>query len=115
MKILICGDRNWSNVKLIEETIKNYPELRTIIEGGAPGADAIAREVARTLHIPYIEVRANWRRFGLAAGPKRNKAMLEMKPDLVIAFHNNIIESKGTGNCLCQAEDKNIRYALVSE
>ena len=36
----------------------------------------------------------------------RNKKMLDMNPDLVIAFHDDIENSKGTKDCIKEAEKR---------
>jgi len=53
------------------------------------------------LGIDVKEYQAEWAKYGIAAGPIRNKKMLvEGKPDIVLAFHNNITMSKGTKNMI---------------
>lgn len=114
-RVLICGDRNWSNRSLIESTIlKLKPSL--IIEGGANGADFHAREVAKHLAIPFLEFPANWAKYGRAAGPLRNEQMLkEGQPDLVVAFHNDLDSSKGTRNMVNLAFKAGVPVAVISE
>jgi hypothetical protein len=59
---------------------------------------------------------ANWEKHGLAAGPIRNRQMLtEGKPDLVIAFHENIEKSKGTKNMLELAKQAGVATYLFKE
>jgi hypothetical protein len=68
-----------------------------IIEGGARGADSLARSVAKELGLQYRTYPANWKEHHRAAGPIRNRKMLKDEdPDRVIAFHNDIDSSKGT-------------------
>lgn len=96
LRILVCGDRNWTDFDLIEKVLREY-EPSTIIHGAARGADSIAGEVGRKLGCHVVEYPANWLAFGKAAGPIRNKEMLEKgTPDLVLAFHSDIGQSKGT-------------------
>ncbi len=115
MRVLICGDRNWANVKVIRNVIKKLKPT-VIIEGGAKGADRIAWDVAEELDIKALEFKADWLKEGRAAGPIRNKKMLvEGKPDLVVAFHNDIDASKGTKNMLKQAQKAGIATRLFTE
>jgi hypothetical protein len=75
-----------------------------IIEGGAKGADSIARDWAMSRQRPLLIFPAHWDRYGRAAGPMRNKQMLEKgKPDIVLAYHNDLEHSKGTRNMVDQA------------
>lgn len=111
-KLLICGDRNWKSKLIIKQYIE-YFQPSLVIEGECRGADIIAREVAKELNIPLKEFPANWNKHGKAAGPIRNREMLDEKPDLVLAFHSDIENSKGTADTLCEAEDRGITYALI--
>ena len=72
-----------------------------LMQGGAAGVDALARDWAAT-H-PEIEryvCHADWKVHGRAAGPIRNARMLEWKPDMVVAFAGG----SGTANMVAQAK-----------
>lgn len=114
MRVLICGDRNWTDIKRIRQVVKKLaPSL--IIEGGAKGADTIASQVGEELGIPVKEFAAYWVKYGRAAGPIRNTKMLKKgKPELVVAFHNDIENSKGTKNMLMQAKEAGIPTRLYT-
>lgn len=90
MKALICGGRDYTNRVFLRAWLDQQHKLRPItlvIQGGAKGADALAKEWARDRGIPCDEYKADWSRFGRGAGPERNGRMLrEGKPDAVIAF-----------------------------
>lgn len=114
--VLICGDRNWDNFKVIENFILTLPKGTTIIEGDCRGVDKISGYLARKHGLEVIAVRAKWEIYGLAAGPIRNKEMLDKyKPDLVVAFHNNVENSKGTKNMVEQAAKAGIEVRLMKE
>ena len=105
-KVLICGDRNWSTHESIQAYLHKLQEIGydTIIEGGARGADRIAEQEGRKLGLTILEFPAEWNKYGRAAGFIRNTQMLvEGQPELVVAFHPNIKESKGTANMVQQA------------
>lgn len=114
MRVLVCGDRHWADKDKIREVLSSVPNLEAVIEGEAKGADTLAREVAEELGVPVLPFPANWVRYGRAAGPIRNRQMLGGKPDLVIAFHNNIGESRGTKNMLGLAKDAGIPTRLCT-
>lgn len=104
LKILICGDRNWSGGDIIREIIKQF-KATEIIEGEAKGADTLARLAGEVLGIPVKRFPADWQQYGRAAGPIRNSQMLkEGNPDIVIGFHYKINESKGTKDMLTRAK-----------
>lgn len=104
MKLLICGDRNWSDGNAIRDVIKQF-NPSTVIEGEAKGADTLARLSAETMGIDVMRFPADWQKYGRAAGPIRNSQMLkEGNPDVVVGFHYKIDDSKGTKNMLTIAK-----------
>lgn len=118
MKVLVCGDRNWTNRSMIWDVLdalRNGHQM-IVIEGHARGADKAAHDWAvgnRNLGVQLVCMPANWERYGKAAGPIRNREMLEHEPDLVLAFHDAIETSKGTADMLTIAADADVAYALV--
>lgn len=114
MRILFCGDRNWTNYKVIADVMADlHPDV--VIEGEAQGADSMARDAAEYFGIPVLQFPANWVKYGRAAGPIRNTQMLrEGNPDLVVAFHDNINASKGTLNMVQQARKQSIKVMVYN-
>ena len=115
MRILICGDRNWTNIPLIAGWLATVPRDTVIIQGDARGADSIAKDAALSLGLEVESYPANWAQYGRAAGPIRNKQMLDTKPDFVMAFHSDITSSKGTANMLKIAKQKGILSSVMVE
>lgn len=109
-KVLICGDKNFEDRNIIRIWLCQLQDwgYDTIINGGAKGADTIATEEAEQMGFNIITVRAEWRKYGRGAGPLQNREKLQFNPDLVIFFHNNILESKGTKNMVKQALEAGI-------
>jgi hypothetical protein len=103
MRVLVCGGRNFSDYSFLSSVLTNIhttTKITRIIQGEAPGADTLARQWANEHNILIIGFPADWNTYGRAAGPIRNKQMLdEGKPDVVIAFPGN----KGTRNMVAQA------------
>lgn len=87
-RVLVCGGRDFNDASLFERTLNGLPERpRMVIQGGANGADRLARWWATFNHVEVETYTAQWQRDGKAAGPIRNQAMLiNGRPDLVIAF-----------------------------
>ncbi len=111
MKVLVCGSRDWDNASFIHDSLAQLPKDAEVIEGGARGADEMARQSATELGLDVVEYPANWERFGNSAGPLRNIKMLDREqPDLVIAFQAN--NSKGTQHMIDQAKRRGIRVEL---
>ena len=129
MKILICGGRNYdpamviiklSKDNFLENIIRDEFDLAwedykndiTIIQGGAKGADLGGKQFADYFGFNIEEYKADWKKYGKAAGPIRNKQMIdEGKPDLVIAFPGG----SGTMNMIKQAKDAYIPVYKVGE
>lgn len=117
IKILVSGDRNWNNWKRVSEILDPHRDnLSEIIHGGARGADTIAAVWAMRRNIYGRLFKADWEKAGKAAGPIRNTKMLKNgKPDLVIAFHNNLEESKGTKHMVLIATKAGVPVEVYSE
>jgi len=114
MRILVCGDREWKDGNIIQTILVQNATL--LIEGGCRGADLLAKEaVFRSgMPIPVQEFKADWSE-GKRAGPLRNQKMLdEGKPDVVLAFHNDINNSRGTKDMLSRAQKQGYKTFLVS-
>lgn len=109
MKILICGSRNYTNWAKILNYVKSLPKDTVIIEGEAKGADTLARLAAEECGLKVERYPANWNEYGKAAGQIRNRQMLnEGKPDLVVAFSDDLDNSKGTKNMVSIAKSAGI-------
>jgi hypothetical protein len=116
MKVLVCGDRNWKNKDIIRAYLASVPNLELVIEGESRGADTLAREVAEEMQVNVMRFPANWSLYHKAAGAIRNKQMLdEGKPDKVLAFHNNIEQSKGTKHMVALANKYKIPTQVIRE
>lgn len=113
MKLLVCGDRNWSDENKIFYTLVLYPKDTILIHGDARGADKIAGKIGEVLGFTIKTFPANWSKYGRAAGPIRNMQMLDTKPNLVIAFHSDIQNSKGTLHCITNSKKRNIPVQLI--
>ena len=89
MKVLVCGGRNFNDALTLGSWLGGIHKdhgITLLIEGGARGADYMARKFAEWADIPVKTFDADWAAHGKAAGPIRNRRMLEeSKPDLVVA------------------------------
>ncbi|ALU99743.1 DUF2493 domain-containing protein [Campylobacter coli] len=119
MKLLVCGGRDYTDIEHFNKEMDNVfslyqNQIDTIIEGGARGADNMAKNYALKNKINLVEVKADWQHFGKAAGPIRNQRMLSMldSNDCVLAFWNGV--SKGTKNMIEIARNKNIKVIIIN-
>jgi len=116
MRVLCCGDRNWSSYEIIRRELKKFNDDTVIIEGCANGADKISGFISSRFGYKVLEFHADWKKYGRAAGPIRNKQMLdEGKPDLVLAFHTDIEKSRGTKNMIKQSKKRGIKVILIKD
>jgi hypothetical protein len=92
MRVLVCGGREYADKDRVFATLDallaaTQTDTLTIIQGGATGADKLARNWCSLRYVPFDNYAADWKRWGAAAGPTRNQRMLDKgKPDLVVAF-----------------------------
>lgn len=81
MKVIIAGSRTFDNFFLMEIKLKNILAIHLlkrdfeIIQGGAKGADSLAKEFAIKYKIKCHQYDANWERDGRIAGFIRNERM----------------------------------------
>lgn len=115
MKIIIAGGRDFSNYRLLLDTMSEYfgtedPEDLTIISGRAKGADALGEHFAHALRIKTELFPADWDTHGKTAGFKRNIEMAKAATHLV-AFWDK--KSKGTKHMIDQARKHNLQTIVV--
>ena len=110
MRILITGSRNWNDVETMIEVLSPYNitrDVKTLVHGGASGADIIAGEIAAEFGWCVEEYPADWQAHGKAAGPIRNQKMVDLGADVCLAFP--LGESRGTRHCMKSAEKAGIK------
>lgn len=75
---IFTGSREWTWRGPVRRVMVRA-QLDVVIVGGARGLDAIAEEVAREIGVPTIvTIPAQWKQHGRSAGPRRNRAMLNV-------------------------------------
>ena len=85
-----------------------------LIQGGARCADLMAAEIAREFGWPVVQIDANWNFYHKAARPVRNGWMLALEPDICLAFHEDITNSKGTKDMMERARKAGVPVELIS-
>lgn len=115
MRLLVCGSRYWKPLNPVKRELKRLRPT-VVIHGGANGADSLAGIAAKELGIMVEVYYAEWDLYGRSAGPIRNIKMLkEGKPDLVLAFHEDIKKSKGTAHMIAIAKKAGVKVKLIKE
>lgn len=94
MKVIIAGSRIISNENYIFYILDTFNFNNwTIVSGGAKGIDSLAKQYSIIKNIPFIEMKADWDKYGKSAGYIRNIEMANISNGL-IAFWDQ--KSKGT-------------------
>jgi len=113
MIVLVCGGRDYRDdilmVKTLDKINHGWP-ITKLIHGGANGADELAGVWAKSKAIRVQEFRANWTRYGKAAGPMRNQRMIdEGQPKMVVAFPGG----SGTADMISRAEKAGVPVVRI--
>ena len=115
IRVLICGGRDFNDAMTFGSWVGGVMRSRgiaTIIEGGARGADYMARRFGEWANVPVQSFPADWRKHGKGAGPIRNRQMLtEGRPDLVLAFEGG----SGTADMVRQARAAGVEVFEASK
>lgn len=117
MIVIVTGSRDWSEKAVLRRVLSvlhgnGQDGIELLVEGGARGADTMARDWARDNGVPHETVPADWDRYGRAAGAKRNIQMLERYPSaLVVAFP--LPQGRGTQHCVMAAKDRKHKVWVV--
>lgn len=116
--LLIAGSRTFNDLetfdKVTREVIGEDREI-TIVEGGAAGADSLAKDFANENGFPVMEFKPDWKKYGRAAGPKRNDAMVAfIKENGGKALYFWDEESKGTKQCIASAKKNGVHVVVWS-
>tara|TARA_R110000764_G_scaffold211319_2_gene297384 strand:+ start:756 stop:1124 length:369 start_codon:yes stop_codon:yes gene_type:complete len=117
IRIIIAGGRHFNDYEFLKKEasifiseIENGEHIE-IVSGGAKGVDSLGEKFAEEKSLELIVFPANWKKFGRAAGPKRNAQMAEYATHL-LSFWNG--ESKGTKSMLTLAKKENLKVKIIS-
>ncbi len=103
--LAIVGSRNFTDEKKFKQWVHNWVELHgkpsVIISGGAKGADTLAETYANDNHIQLKIFHADWKTYGLKAGPLRNTHIV-ISCTHMIAFPSK--HGKGTQDSIRKAQ-----------
>ncbi len=100
-KVIVSGGRNYSDKTHVFRVLLGLLPIDLIIQGGANGADKLAREFALEHGIACQTFEADWDTHGKSAGPRRNASMCEKNKDATAVFFPG---GRGTDNCHMNAK-----------
>lgn len=117
MNLCVNGSRTFSDERLLYAVLTDYVSLVeskgslvTILSGGCRGADLLAEQFAKEVYIPIRRFNAEWDLYGKAAGPIRNKKMIDHAHGL-ISFWDG--QSRGTKHTIDYARKKGIPVKVI--
>jgi hypothetical protein len=120
-RVLVCGGRDYQDERAVHEALTRLHQDRTISfvihgacvdrEGNLTGADRWAETWAIKNEVPYCGMPARWTAEGHAAGPIRNRRMLEKgRPDVVLAT----LGGTGTEHMKSEARKAGVKVVEVT-
>ena len=113
MKLAVIGSRNFTNYQVVQQHLQTFVDQTTlVVSGGAKGADSLAEQWAKQNNIPTKIFYPDWNKHGRAAGPIRNKLIIQ-ECDQVVAFWDG--KSTGTAHSigLCKSLGKQVQIHLI--
>lgn len=116
MKLALVGGRYYDDFdavldKISAQSVYDINDVTEIVSGGANGVDTIAKRLASVLNVPFTVFKPDWKQYGRAAGPIRNKLIIETA-DIVHAFWDG--NSKGTKSAIGLAKKANKTLLVTS-
>ena len=116
--MIICGGRDFDDYELFQNCMDRlltyYEEIR-LVSGHASGADRFAERYAAERGIEIEVFPAEWKKYGRAAGPIRNREMLDYAKEAIpeiAAFWDG--KSKGTKDMLKRAQDAGVKIHIFN-
>ena len=108
MIVLVCGGRRYFDEehmeKILDKLFEDYPEA-CIVQGGAPGADNLAKIYCKKRGKPCLTMEAPWDFYKSYGGSIRNEWMLKYC-DVQMVLH--FPGGPGTANMVNQAQIRKI-------
>ena len=113
MRVLVCGGRHYNKRLVVYRELDRINQdvgIDLVILGGCLGADTLAHRWAVSSNVREKIFEANWHLHGRAAGPIRNRRMLnEGRPDLVLAFPGG----RGTADMVARARKAGVEVMEI--
>jgi hypothetical protein len=115
MKLIVAGSRSFRDYATIEAKVdsflaKHNETAPIIISGGATGADYLGEVYAANKGYKVEKYYADWKTYGKAAGPIRNKVMAETATACIVFWDGT---SRGSKNMIRTATDFGLLLEVV--
>jgi hypothetical protein len=121
LKIIIAGGRDFEDREFFDKTLEKIlspikifsPERVEIVSGHCSGVDTMAEEWSKERGYnvkPFPVTKEEWKKFGLSAGPMRNRKMAKYA-DALIAFWDQ--KSRGTKSMIDIARKEGLSVIVI--
>ncbi len=115
MRVLVCGDRRWKDGRAIERELSRLPPGTVVIQGDNGNAERMAANIARRMGLGVETYPADWSKYGKSAIPIRNEEMMtEGRPEVVLAFHANLEDSRVTEDMIRRAREAGVEVQVFA-
>lgn len=112
IRLIVAGPRDYTDEETVFYHITQF-KLRygidEIVSGGATGVDSLAEKYAAVYQIPLKVFPADWKQYGKAAGPIRNRQMAEYA-NALLAFDKG---TRGTRNMIQTARKYHLHGLII--
>lgn len=125
-RVMVTGSRDFTDRTKAREALVGLVEMYVPVgedvelihgddgnEEATEGADRICASIAEELGWKAIPFRADWAKYGKAAGPYRNGDMAQSKPKPAVCIAFPLPGSRGTWNAVAQARGAGIPVEIV--
>lgn len=120
MHLIVTGSRFATDYEAIKKELDKYLPVESLAHGMAKGVDSLADRWAKENGVFVWPYEAEWALLGRVAGPVRNREMLTnqvrkygLRNLLLLAFHEDLKNSKGTKDCVRQADHMGMDIKVV--
>ena len=115
MKLIIAGTRTFNRYDILEKYAEEYIEKHEgkeveVVSGHAEGADKLGEKFAVEKGYPLTIFKANWNKYGKAAGPIRNEEMAKYATHCIMFWDG---KSPGTRNMNHLASEYDLKPAII--
>jgi len=115
MKLLIAGSRNFTDYRLLSDSVaqvlSDVTEPVTVISGTAKGADTLGERYAEEHGLEVVRMPADWDKHGKAAGFIRNKDMSKVATHAIIFWDG---QSKGTKSMILLCKQGGVPVRVIA-
>lgn len=112
-KVIIAGTRNFNDYRMLCEYVdfklSNIKDDIEIVSGRCRGADLLGEKYAIERGYKLKTFPAEWSRYGMSAGVRRNKEMARYADALIVFWDG---ESKGTTNMIIEAKKEGLKIGI---